>query len=196
MILATSWMLRASPGPIAGAPLKSPMVSLTWPKPLEVVQIPVAVVAGGTGAAGAQVLPTAPTPEARLMRLKRLKKSARSWTLTRSVIGTFLINERSTSPNPGPVNLFRERFAAPGHAVESAGFEFGRQNAAGFHHCVPKDGSNVWLTLAYGLPIRDNPESVSSEGCPLCQFITVLTCQSLNARLDQEEVAQGALGTS
>src|SRR5690348_1150280 len=160
------------------------------------VQTPVAVVAGGIGAAGAQTPPTEPTPDARLMRLRRLKKSARSWTLTRSVIGMFLINDRSTSPKPGPVNLFRERFAAPAHAVESAGFAFGRQNAVGFHHCTPKLGSNLWLTPAYGLPIRDNPESVSSEGCPRCQFITVLTCQSLNARLDQLEVAQGALGTS
>src|SRR5437667_12819423 len=108
----------------------------------------------------------------------------------------FLINDRSTSPKPGPVNLFRERFAAPGHAVESAGFAFGRQNAAGFHHCTPKLGSNLWLTLAYALPIRDNPESVSSEGCPLCQFITLLICQSLKTRFVRPEVAQGALGTS
>src|SRR6266436_6423721 len=152
-------MLRASPGPMAGAPLKSPMVSVTWPKPLLVVQIPVFATESG-----AQVLPTEPTPEARLMRLRRLKKSARSWTLTRSVIGTFLINDRSTSPKPGPVNLFRERFGAPGHAVDNAGLVFGRQNAAGFHHCVPKLGSNVWLTPAYGLPIKDKPERVSSEG--------------------------------
>src|SRR5690348_5421067 len=191
MILATSWMLRASPGPMAGAPLKSPMVSVTWPKPLLVVQIPVFA----TGS-GAQTPPTDPTPEARLMRFRRLKKSARNWTLTRSVIGMFLMNERSTSPNPGPVNLLRDKFAAPGHAVEFTGLGSGRQNAAGFHHCSPKDGSNVWLTLAYGLPSRVNPESVSSEGCPRCQFITLLICQSLNARLDQVEVAQGALGTS
>src|ERR1700730_12728431 len=157
MILIASCRLRASPGPMAGAPLKSPMVSVTCPKPLFVVHIPVPT-------AGAQVLPTEPTPEARFMRLRRLKKSARSWTLTRSVIGTFLINDRSTSPKPGPVNLFRERFAAPGHAVDSAGFAFGRQNAAGFHHCVPKLGSNLWLTPAYGLPIKDKPERVSSEG--------------------------------
>src|SRR5689334_8813166 len=154
-------MLRASPGPMAGAPLKSPMVSLTWPKPLFVVQTPVPAV-------GAQTPPTDPTPEARLMRFKRLKKSARSWTLILSVIGTFLMKDRSTSPKPGPVNLFRERFAAPGHDVPP-----GEQNAAGFHHCSPKLGSNLWLTPAYGLPIRDNPESVSSEGCPLCQFITL-----------------------
>src|SRR5947208_7097478 len=143
MILATIWMLRASPGPIAGAPSKSPMVSVTWPKPLAAVQTPVAVVAGGIGAAGAQTPPTEPTPDAMLMRLKRLKKSARSWTLTRSVIGMFLMKDKSTSPKPGPVNLFRERLAAPGHAVESAGFAFGRQNAPGFHHCVPKVGSNL-----------------------------------------------------
>src|SRR6266436_2302399 len=164
MILTASCRLRDSPGPMAGAPLKSPIVSVTWPKLLPVVQIPVAVVAGNIGATGAQVLPTEPTPEARLMRLRRLKKSARSWTLTRSVMGTFLINDRSTSPKPGPVNLFRERFGAPGHAVDNAGLVFGRQNAAGFHHCVPKLGSNVWLTPAYGLPIKDKPERVSSEG--------------------------------
>src|SRR6266436_3246048 len=191
MIFPTSWMLRASPGPMAGAPLKSPMVSVTWPKPLEAVQIPVFA----TGS-GEQVLPTDPTPEDRLIRFKRLKKSARSWILTRSVIGTFLINDRSTSPNPGPVNLFRERFAALGHAVDRVGVVFGRQNAAGFHHCIPKLGSKLWLTPAYGLPIRDNPESVSSEGCPRCQFITLLICQSLKMRLVKPEVAHGAFGTS
>src|SRR5882724_7064611 len=177
-------MLRASPGPMAGAPLKSPIVSLTWPNPLAVVQIPVI-------ASPPQLLPTEPTPEARLIRLTRLKKSARSWTLTRSVMGTFLINERSTSPKPGPVNLFRERFAGPGHAVPP-----GEQKAAGFHHCVPKLGSNLWLTPAYGSPIKDKPERVSSEGWPLCQFIIVLSCQSLKMRFVRLDVAQGALGTS
>src|ERR1700719_3254180 len=119
-------MFRASPGPMAGAPLKSPIVSVTVPKPLFEVQTPVT-------AFGAQLLFTDPTPEAKLMRLKRLKKSARSWILTRSVIGMFLINERSTSPKPGPVNLLRDRLsAAVGHAVPP-----GLQNAAGFHHCTP-----------------------------------------------------------
>src|SRR2546427_240166 len=158
---------------------------------LLVVQIPVFA----TGS-GEQVLPTEPTPDERLMRLRRLKKSARSWIFTRSVIGMFLMNDRSTSPKPGPVNLFRERFAPPGHAVDSAGFEFGRQNAVGFHHCVPKLGSNVWLTPAYGLPRRANPSRDSSEGCPLCQFITLLICQSLKTRFVRTDVAQGALGTS
>src|SRR6266403_3403427 len=149
MILIASCRLRASPGPMAGAPLKSPIVSPTWPKLLAVVQIPVAVVAGGIGATGAQVLPTEPTPEARLMRLRRLKKSARSWTLTRSVMGTFLINDRSTSPKPGPVNLFRERLPFPvGHAEPP-----GAQNAAGFHHCIPGIVlSKLWLTPLYGSP--------------------------------------------
>src|SRR5439155_24055611 len=99
--------------------------------------------------------------------------------------GTFLINDKSTSPKPGPVNLFRERFAAPGHAVPP-----GEQNAAGFHHCVPKLGSNLWLTPAYGMPSRDNLESVSSEGCPRCQLITLLICRWLNSCLDQPELAQ------
>src|SRR4029077_10947681 len=137
---------------MAGAPLKSPMVSVTCPKPLVAVHTPVTLLAE-------HVLPTDPTPEARLIRLRRLKKSARSWILTRSVIGTFLMNDRSTSPNPGPVNLLRDRFAAPGQAVPP-----GEQNAAGFHHCVPKLGSNVWVTPAYGFPIKDKPERVSSEG--------------------------------
>jgi hypothetical protein len=35
MIFATSCMFRASPGPMAGAPLKSPMVSVTLPNPVE-----------------------------------------------------------------------------------------------------------------------------------------------------------------
>src|SRR5215467_16111980 len=187
MILPTSWMLRCSPGPMAGAPLKSPMVSVTWPNPLVVVQIPVFA----TGS-GEQVLPTAPTPEDGLIRFKRLKKSARSWILTRSVMGMFLMKERSTSPKPGPYSLFRERLsAAPGQAEPP-----GEQNAAGFHHCIPKVGSNLWLIPAYGLPIRSRPNRPSSEGCPECQFITLATCQSLKARFDQEEVAQGALGTS
>src|SRR5579859_1548895 len=119
-------MLRASPGPIAGAPLKSPMVSVTCPKPLEVVQTPV------TGVAP-QLVPTVPTPDAKLMRLKRLKKSARSWIFTRSVIGMFLIKEKSTSAKPGPANLLRARLPnVVGHAVPP-----GEQNAAGFHHCTP-----------------------------------------------------------
>src|SRR5207245_9849678 len=113
------------------------------PAPVAAVPTACAVVGGGIGAAGAHAPPTEPAPDAMLMRLKRLKKSARSWTLTRSVIGMFLMKDKSTSPKPGPVNLFRERLAAPGHAVESAGFAFGRQNAAGFHHCVPKVGSNL-----------------------------------------------------
>src|ERR1700756_4849539 len=104
-------MFRASPGPMAGAPLKSPMVSVTVPNPLAPVHTPV------TGV-GAHVLFTDPTPEAKLIRLRRLKKSARSWILTRSVMGTFLMKERSTSPKDGPVNLLRDRLsAAPGHAV-------------------------------------------------------------------------------
>src|SRR5207237_29666 len=107
-------------GPIAGAPLKSPMVSVTWPKPLAKVQTPVTLSAP-------QLLPTDPTPDAKLIRLKRLKKSARSWILTRSVIGMFLMNERSTSPNPGPLNLLRWRLPFPlGHEVPP-----GKQKAAG-----------------------------------------------------------------
>src|SRR6266404_3638989 len=150
-------MLRASPGPIAGAPLKSPIVSVTCPKPLDVVQIPVIGFAP-------QALPTVPTPDAKLMRLKRLKKSALSWTFTRSVIGTFLIREKSTSAKPGPANLLRARLPDPvGHAVPP-----GLQNAAGFHHCTPGTVlSNEWLTPLNGSPIRSSPNRSSSVGWPL-----------------------------
>src|SRR5215472_2827125 len=114
-------MLRASPGPMAGAPLKSPMVSLTKPKP------PYAGLAPPPGKNGeahlcvalfskqmspfGEALPNAeraPTPEDRLIWLKRLKKSARSWILTRSVIVMFLMNDRSMSPKAGAYHLFRE----------------------------------------------------------------------------------------
>jgi len=41
-----------------------------------------------------------------------------------------------------------------------------------------------------------SPNRPSSEGCPLCQFITLLICQSLNTRFVKPEVAHGAFGTS
>src|SRR5215472_11142333 len=108
-------MLRASPGPMAGAPLKSPIVSLTRPNP------PYALLDGAAhlcvAMSSKQISPLgelvpnadrAPTPEDRLMRLNRLKKSARSWILTRSLMGMFLMNDRSTSPKPGAYHLFRD----------------------------------------------------------------------------------------
>src|SRR5215469_11031286 len=110
-------MLRASPGPMAGAPLKSPIVSLTRPNPpyaeLEGAAHLWVVMSSKQTSPFGEALPkaeSAPTPDERLMRLKRLKKSARSWILTRSVIGMFLINDRSRSPKPGAYHLFRETF--------------------------------------------------------------------------------------
>src|SRR5271170_325263 len=126
MIFPIYCLFRASPGPIAGAPLKSPMVSVTVPNPLFPVQTPVTALAAHT-------LFTDPTPEAKLMRLNRLNTSARSWILTRSVIGMFLMNDRSTSLKPGPVNLLRARSSVvPGQADPP-----GEQNASGFHHWTP-----------------------------------------------------------
>ena len=72
-------MLKGSPGPMPGAPLKSPMVSLTTP-----------------------LLPTDPAPVARLMRLMMLYISARSCTRKRSLTVKFLKTDRSTSAKPGP----------------------------------------------------------------------------------------------
>src|SRR5207245_10445720 len=110
-------MLRASPGPMAGAPLKSPMVSLTLPNPpysgLEgAAHLPVVTSSKQISPLG-EALPNAdraPTPDVRFLRLKRIKKSARSWILTRSVIRMFLMNDRSMSPYPGAYHLFRETF--------------------------------------------------------------------------------------
>src|SRR5258708_39651635 len=188
MIFATSCTFRASPGRIAGARWKSPMVSVTWPKPELVVHLPFFAIGSGE-----QAEPTAPTPDAKLIRLKRLKKSARSWIFTRSVIGTFLMNDRSTSPKPGPLNLLRARLPFPvGHAEPP-----GAQNAAAFHHCTPGMVlSKLWLTPLNGSPIRSRPKRASSDGCPECQFMTLLTCQPLKTRFDQPEVAHGAFGTS
>src|SRR5882757_9273071 len=107
MILTASCMLKASPGPMPGAPLKSPMVSLTKPPLL-----------------------TDPPPDARLIRFRRLNISALSWTLKRSVTGMFLKTERSTAPYPGPENLLRERF--PRNVVGEE-----QLKAAGLTHSTP-----------------------------------------------------------
>ena len=72
-------MLNGSPGPSPGAPLKSPIVSLTTP-----------------------FEPTEPDPLARLIRLNTLNISARSWIRNRSLIGIFLKTDKSRSAKPGP----------------------------------------------------------------------------------------------
>src|SRR6266478_9116513 len=187
MIFTASCMLNCSPGPRPGAPLKSPIVSLTRPKLALVVQ---------TRSLGneelafnaPQLLPTEPGPEARLIRLKTLNMSACSRTLTRSPTGMLLKTDRSKSPKPGARNRLRARSPiVPGA---------GAANAAGFHHCVPPFAAeNEWEIPAYGLPIRSRPKRVSSDGCPVCQFITLLTCQSLTNHFDHP-VAHEALGTS
>ena len=86
MIFAAICMLNGSPGPSPGAPLKSPIVSFTTP-----------------------FEPTDPAPDAKFMRLNKLNISARSCNFTRSFMGMFLITDRSTSANPGPVKAFRPR---------------------------------------------------------------------------------------
>src|SRR5579864_7452501 len=129
MIFSANWVLNASPGPNPGAPLKSPIVSVTWPKPLAVVHTPVV-------GSGPQLVPTEPTPEAKFLLLNRLNISTRNCALNRSVIGMFLITEKSNSWNAGPANWFRLRFPP---AKDPVGHEPtpGLQNAAGFHHCTP-----------------------------------------------------------
>src|SRR5579872_5301279 len=121
-------MLNGSPGPMPGAPLKSPIVSLARPPP-----------------------EIDPGPEARLMRLKVLYISARSCSFSRSLIGMFLITERSTSAKPGPTNWFRptspRKLVVPGQPVEP-----GTQYAAGLYHISP-DLEKLRLTPASGLPI-------------------------------------------
>src|SRR5947209_5138507 len=78
-ILAAICKLNGSPGPSPGAPLKSPMVSLTNP-----------------------VEPTDAAPLARFFRLNKLYISARSCSRSLSVIGKFLKTDRSTSAKLGP----------------------------------------------------------------------------------------------
>src|ERR1700745_3133900 len=147
MILATSCTLRASPGPMAGAPLKSPMVSVTMPNPV-LAKLPehrwVVLSSAHTSPFG-EALPNAgraPTPEDKLMRLRRLKKSARSWILTRSVIGMFLMNDRSTSPKLGAYHLFRETLPS-GEPVQPGSPALGSQKAVGLIQRVPVPGTNL-----------------------------------------------------
>src|SRR5213080_454170 len=187
MIFTASCMLNCSPGPRPGAPLKSPIVSLTRPKLALVVQT--RLLSNGELASNApQLLPTEPGPEARLIRLKTLNMSACSRTLTRSPTGMLLKTERSQSPKPGARNRLRARSpTVPGA---------GAANAAGFHHCVPPPAAEKWWeTPANGSPITSRPKRTSSDGCPLCQFMTLLTCQLFTSHFDHP-VAHGALGTS
>src|SRR5229473_5849604 len=132
-------MLNCSPGPSPGAPLKSPMVSVTWPNPgLHVC----------AAKSSLQLVPTAPTPEAKLVRLNMLNMSARNCSEKRSLMGMFLITERSTSLKFGPGNLLRETGppAHPGSGKFVAGFiALGLQKADGFSHCKPgMVGSNLF----------------------------------------------------
>src|SRR6266404_5328811 len=143
MIFTASCMVNGSPGPSPGAPLKSPIVSFTTP--LE---------------------PTEPAPAARLIRLKRLNISERSCTFTRSVIGMSLKTEKSTSANPGPWYLFRERLP---NGV--AGDE--QLNAAGLTHCAPPIARlNLCETPAKGSPTTSHPGRCVPElklnGVPPC----------------------------
>src|SRR5580704_1444973 len=116
MILATSCMLNGSPGPNPGAPLKSPIVSVTIPLP-----------------------PTDPAPDARFLRLNTLYISARSCTRNRSVIGKFLITEKSRSLKFGPTYLFRDTSPAgdnPTH-LGSTGVAVELQKTPALTHCAP-----------------------------------------------------------
>ena len=112
MILAASCILKGSPGPRPGAPLKSPIVSLTTP--LE---------------------PTDPAPEAMFFRLNTLNISARSCTRSRSRMWMFLKTYKSKSANPGPANALRPRL--PAGFVVPAQPGPGTQNAAGLTHGKP-----------------------------------------------------------
>src|SRR5437016_14464383 len=99
-------MLRDSPGPMAGAPLKSPIVSVTMPNPVDLKfaeHLWVGLSSAQTSAFG-EALPNAgkaATPDDSLIRLRRLKQSARSWIVTRSGIPVFVMNDRSASPRDG-----------------------------------------------------------------------------------------------
>src|SRR6266436_767913 len=165
-------MLNCSPGPRPGAPLKSPM----------------------------QLVPTEPTPDAKLFLLKMLNISARNCSESRSLIGIFLMTDRSTSLKLGPTNLFRDTGPpvqpGSGNPVDGS-MAVGLQNAAGFSHCTPGIAElKLCDTPLNGSPIRFSPESVSSYGWPEWKFIMVLTCHPFTKRPSHAEEAQEALGTS
>src|SRR5205807_9120039 len=96
-------MLRDSPGPMAGAPLKSPIVSVTIPNPVDLKfaeHLWVVLSAAQTSLFG-EALPNAgkaPTPHDSLIRVRRLKESARSSSSTRAVIPLLLMRVSATSP--------------------------------------------------------------------------------------------------
>src|SRR5580704_18295073 len=168
MTLPTSCMLKGSPGPMPGAPLKSPMVSLTTP-----------------------LLPTDPAPVARLMRLVVLYISARSCTRKRSLTVKFLKTDRSTSAKPGPTNALRPRLPA-GLVVPGQPAAPGTQKAAGLTHCSPPMARlKLVLIPENGLPITLRPGRCVPEGSgpgklkgwPLCSETNVLTCQPLVSNL-------------
>src|ERR1700722_16933397 len=163
MTFPTSCRLNGSPGPIPGAPLKSPMVSLTTP-----------------------VLPTENAPDERLIRLKRLYISARSCTQNRSLTVKFLNTEKSTSANPGPLNTLRPT-SPLGSVVPGQPTAPGTQKVAGLIHCSPPMARlKARFTPAKGLPIRFNPGRCVPEGSlpvsmlkgwPVEAVIKVLNCQ-------------------
>src|SRR3954471_10737407 len=92
-------MLKGSPAPIPGAPLKTPVVVVMRPKLLVFNRVP-----------GGALIIAPPDPGiGRLTRLKRLNISARNCRLTRSVIAVFFTAAKSTEAKPGPRNVFRPR---------------------------------------------------------------------------------------
>src|SRR5882724_9435527 len=152
-----SCMLNCSPGPSPGAPLKSPIVSVTCPNPaLHTCAVK----------SSWQLVPTEPTPDAKLTRLSMLNMSARNCSEKRSLIGMFLMTETSTSLKLGPGNLLRETGppAHPGSGKFVTGFfSLGLQKAEGFNHCKPGTlGSNLLEPVVALPPRKFSPDNNSS----------------------------------
>src|ERR1700740_2265793 len=120
------------------------------------------------------------------MRLNRLNMSARSCSDRRSLMGIFLITDRSTSLKFGPTYLLRDTVAPVqlGSGSLVAGFSaVGLQNAAGFNHCTPGiEALKLWETPANGSPTWTKPDRTSSYGWPEWKFMIELTCHPLRTR--------------
>src|SRR5215510_13619750 len=97
-----------------------------------------------------------------------LNMSARSCRDKRSLMGMFLITDRSTSLKFGPGNLFLEMVGPvqPGSVKPVDGSTAdGLQNAAGFSHCSPGiEASKLCDTPLKGLLRRTSPDNSSSYG--------------------------------
>src|SRR5260370_36264140 len=96
-----------------------------------------------------------------------LNISARNCSESRSLIGIFLMTDRSTSLKLGPTNLFRDTGPpvqpGPGNPVDGS-MAVGLHDAAGVSHCTPGIAEvKLCDTPLNGTPLRVSPSLASSD---------------------------------